>query len=270
VLALAAGACGGSSQSSTDIVAHAATDTARLAGYRMTGRVTISSAASGVTSMLLSGTFDRTNQRGSLTTVVQVGSRRLRISELVSRMAVYMGASVLPGGARLTGGKPWLKLDLSHAIGPAGVSSLPTASDPTQFVDYLKAVSSATSHKGLETVDGIPTARYSATIDLDRYPVLASPSERPAVARSIKALEVALGSHKLPVNVWIDAHGLVRQLSLAFGECVGHAQLGYSMSLDLYDFGAQSTPAIPPDRAVYNLTPVISGALRHAKLGCSQ
>jgi hypothetical protein len=54
-----------------------------------------------------------------------------------------MGASVLPGGIRLTSGKPWLRLDLSHAVGPAGVSSLPTATDPTKFVDFLRAVTSA-------------------------------------------------------------------------------------------------------------------------------
>ena len=118
-VALAAGACGGSSNSSTDIVARAAADTAKLSGYRVTGRVTISSPVFGLTSMILAGTFDRTNQRGQLTTGVQVDGRRVQIAELVSRLAVYMGASVLPGGVHLTGGKPWLKLDLSHAIGPA-------------------------------------------------------------------------------------------------------------------------------------------------------
>ena len=267
-VALAAGACGGSSNSSTNIVARAAADTAKLSGYRVTGRVTISSAVSGLTSMILAGTFDRTNQRGQLTTGVQVDGRRVQIAELVSRLAVYMGASVLPGGVHLTGGKPWLKLDLSHAIGPAGVTSLPTASDPTQFVDYLRAVSSATSHKGIESVSGIPTAHYSATIDLDRYPALVSSAERPAVQRSVKMLESALGSHALPVDVWIDSHGLVRQLSLAFGECFSRTRVQYEMSLDLYDFGPQSTPSIPPNRSVYNLTPVISKALRRANLGC--
>ena len=267
-VALAAGACGGSSNSSTDIVARAAADTAKLSGYRVTGRVTISSPVFGLTSMILAGTFDRTNRRGQLTTVVPVGSRRVQIAELVSRLAVYMGASVLPGGVHLTGGKPWLKLDLSRAIGPAGVTSLPTASDPTQFVDYLRAVSSATSHKGIESVSGIPTAHYSATIDLDRYPALVSSAERPVVQRSIKMLESALGSHTLPVDVWIDSHGLIRQFSLAFGECFSRTRVQYEMSPDLYDFGPQSTPSIPPNRSVYNLTPVISKALRRANLGC--
>lgn len=268
VLALVAGGCGGSSNASRDVVARAAADTANLSGYRITGRVTISSPASGLTAMVLAGTFDRANQRGQLTTVVQVGNRRLQIPELVSRLAVYMATSVLPGGAHLTGGKPWLKLDLSHAIGPAGVSSLPTASDPTQFVDYLRAVSTATSHKRIEVVDGVPTAHYSATINLDRYPALASTSERPAVQRSITMLESAIGSHQLPADVWVDSHDLIRQLSVAFGECVSRTRVQYGVSLDLYDFGRQSTPSIPPDHSVYDLTPVISKALGRAKVGC--
>jgi hypothetical protein len=268
VLALAAGSCGGSSSSSKDIVARAAADTAQLAGYRVTGRVTVSSSASGLTSMLLAGTFDRTNGRGRLTTTVQLGSRRLEVPELVSPLAVYMGASVLPGGTRLTGGKPWVKLDLGHAGGAAAVGSLPAASDPTQFVDYLRAVSSASSHRGLEKVDGVPTAHYTATIDLGRYPALVAAAERQATEHSIRTLESALGSHKLPVDVWIDSHGVIRQLAVAFGECVARTRIQYSMSLDLYDFGPQSTPPIPPSHSVYDLTPLISRALSHARLGC--
>ena len=105
-------------------------------------------------------------------------------------------------------------------------------------------------------------------IDLDRYPALVSSAERPVVQRSIKMLESALGSHRLPVDVWIDSHGLVRQFSLAFGECFSRTRVQYEMSLDLYDFGPQSTPSIPPNRSVYNLTPVISKAMRRANLGC--
>jgi hypothetical protein len=267
-LALAAGACG-SSQSSTDVVARAAADTARVPGYRMSGTITISSPGSGVTAMGLTGTFDRTHSRAKLSTLIQAGGHRIQTAELVSKLAVYMGASVLPGGTRLTGGKPWLKLDLSHSVGAAGVTSLPTASDPTQFVDYLRAVNSAAGSKRAQGVQGVPTAHYAATIDLDRYPALAPASLRPAVQRSISTLESSLGSHKLPIDVWIDAHGLIRQISVNFGECVSRTRFQFAMTLDLYDFGVQSTPAIPADKAVYDLTPLISKALRRAKLGCS-
>jgi hypothetical protein len=269
VLALAASACGGSSQSSTDIVARAAADTSRVPGYRMSGTITISSPVSGVTAMGLTGTFDRTHSRAKLSTLIQAGGHRVQTAELVSKLAVYMGASVLPGGTRLTGGKPWLKLDLSHSVGAAGVTSLPTASDPTQFVDYLRAVSSAAGSKHTQGVQGIPTAHYAATIDLDRYPALAPAAQRPAVQRSIATLESSLASHKLPIDVWIDSHGLVRQISVNFGECVSRTRFRFAMTLELYDFGAQSTPVIPDSKSVYDLTPLISKALRHAKLGCS-
>jgi hypothetical protein len=235
----------------------------------MSGTITISSPVSGVTAMGLTGIFDRSHSRAKLSTVVQAGGHRVQTAELVSKLAVYMGASVLPGGMRLTGGKPWLKLDLSHSVGPAGVTSLPTASDPTQFVDYLRAVSSAAGSKQTQGVQGVPTAHYAATIDLDRYPGLAPVAQRPAVKRSIATLESSLGSHTLPIDVWIDAHGLVRQISLNFGECVSRTHFKFAMTLDLYDFGAQATPAIPDSKAVYDLTPLISKALRHAKLGCT-
>jgi hypothetical protein len=89
------------------------------------------------------------------------------------------------------------------------------------------------------------------------------------VQRSITTLESAIGSHKLPIDAWIDADGLVRQISVAFGECVSKSRIRFAMTLDLYDFGAQTTPAIPPDHAVYDLTPLISKDLRRAKLGCT-
>lgn len=250
-------------------MARAAADTARVPGYRLAGTITISSPAAGVTSMGLTGSFDRTHHRAKLSTVVQAGGHRLQIAELVSQLSVYMGSSVIPGGARLTGGKPWIKLDLSHAVGPAGVSSLPTASDPTQFVDLLRAVTSAAGSKGTQGVQGVPTAHYAATIDLDRYAGLVPKAQRAAVQRSISKLEATLGSHKLPIDVWIDSHGLVRQISVDFGECVSRSRIRFAMTLDLYDFGVQPTPVIPADHAVYDLTPLITRALSHAKLGCA-
>jgi hypothetical protein len=235
----------------------------------MSGTVTISNPVTGVTAMGLTGTFDRTHSRAKLSTVVEARGHRIQAAELVSKLAVYMGASVLPGGTRLSGGKPWVKLDLSHSVGPAGVTALPTASDPTQFVDYLRAVTSAAGSKQTQGVQGIPTAHYAATIDLDRYPELAPAAQRTAVKRSITILESSIGSHKLPIEVWIDAQGLIRQISVSFGECVSRTRFQFAMTLDLFDFGVQATPTIPDSKAVYDLTPLISKALRHANLGCS-
>src|SRR5437016_1391658 len=131
--------------------------------------------------MGLAGTFNRANGLGRFLTVGLVNGRRFEIAELVSPLAVYTGASALPNGTRLTGGKPWLKLGLSQAIRASALSTLPTESDPTQFVDYLRAVSSATSSRGLDLIRGVQAAHYHATIDLDRYPNLIPKARRATV-----------------------------------------------------------------------------------------
>src|SRR5205823_12322982 len=124
--------------------------------------------------------------------------------------------------------------DLSRSTGATGTSSLPSASDPTQFVDYLRAVSSATSSKGLTVIRGVQSAHYHAVVDLDRYPKLVSAAKRPAVLRSVKAFETTLGSHMLPVDVWVDVHSLVRRIRVDFQQCVARSRFTFSMTLDLY------------------------------------
>ncbi len=267
-LVLLLGGCGSSSGSNTGVVARAAADTATVPGYRIAALLTLTSSATGETAVALTGAFDRANNLAQFTTVAGAGGQPVRISEIVSGGTVYMGAEAFPNGVRLSGGKRWLKLDTTRARAAIGVTSLPSTSDPTQFIDYLRAVSTATYSKGTQLIRGVPSAHYHATIDLDRYPDLVSAAQRPSVASSVKTLESALGGHTLPVDAWIDAQGLLRRISLTFGECVANAHLTFSMTMDVFDYGPQARPRVPATRDVYDLTPVIARALRHVKLGC--
>ncbi len=149
------------------------------------------------------------------------------------------------------------------------MSSLPTTSDPAQFVDYLKAVSTHTTKLGSATIHGVPTTGYRAVIDLSRYPGLVAPAQRAGVRRTIKTLEAAIGSNSMPLEVWIDPNHLVRREHFAFTECVSHVHESISLTTDLYDYGPQPKPHIPPASEVYDATPLASAALQHAKLGCS-
>jgi hypothetical protein len=267
-VALAIAGCGGS-QSATPVL-RAADVTARAPGYRLsgTGTITLRGGNVGTVGMAMTGSFNRRDRIGTLTTVVDVGGRRIRVPELISQLTVYMASSALQGSAAVPGRKPWIKLDMSRAIAGAGISSLPTATDPTQFVDYLRAVSSRITDVGGATVRGVQTTHYRATVDLDRYPRLVAPSQRKAVAASVKNLEAALGSHTLPLEVWIDGHHLVRRLKLAFGECVSGAHFRFALSTDMYDYGPQPRPRIPPASQVYDLTPLVQAAMRRVHLGC--
>jgi hypothetical protein len=267
VLALAAAGCGGSS-ANNGAVSRAADVTAKARGFRLAGVLTVGGPASGTFTEAMSGSFDRADQRGSVTTIALVGGRRIQTSELLSRLTVYVSSAAIPNGVALTGGKQWIELNLSRAGGAIGVSSLPTATDPTQFVDFLRAVSSTSSSAGGETVRGVPTTHYHAIVDLDRYPSLVPPSELFPVTRSVKALESALGAHTIPLDVWVDSKSLVRRLSFSLGECISRTRFQFGMSLDLFDYGPQPRPRLPTAREAYDITPVIAAALRQTPPRC--
>ena len=205
-----------------------------------------------------------------MTVVADAAGHRVRMREVLSGMTVYMPTSAVTNAAKLAGGKSWLELNMSRAIGGAGISSLPTATDPSQFVDYLRAVSSGITNAGGGTVRGVRTTHYHAVVDLDKYPRLVPPSRRQAVATSVRNLEATLGSHSMPLDVWVDGRHLVRRLALSFGECVSGARFRFSMAMDLYDYGPQSRPNIPAAGQTYDLTPLLQATLQRVKLGCSR
>lgn len=267
---LAIAGCG-SSQSATPVI-RAADVTAGAPGYRLAGTATISLAGVQDKSihMTMSGSFDRRDRRGAMTAVTDVAGRSLHVPEVISNFNVYMPTDAVPNAVKLAGGKPWLTLDVSRAVGGAGISSLPTATDPTQFVDYLRAVSSGITDAGAANVRGVPTTHYHAIVNLDRYPRLVAASQREAVTSSVKNLEATLGSHTMPLDVWIDAQHRVRRLRMAFDECVSGAHFRFEMSADLYDYGPQPPPRIPSAGETYDLTPLLQATMQRVRLGCNR
>ncbi len=219
--------------------------------------------------MRMQGVYDRPTRSGMMTTAEQVGGRRLRVTEVFSGLTFYMRAAGLGQLSHLTGGKPWLKLDMSRALGAMGVGALPTGTDPSQFVDYLRAVSSSNTREGTATVGGQATTRYHAVIDLDRYAKLVSPTQRASAQRGIKTLESALGNHSMPIDVWIDHRDLVRRLGMAFSECISGLRVHFGLTMSLYDYGPQSVPTLPSAGQSYDITPMMASTLSRLKFGCT-
>jgi hypothetical protein len=271
--ALAIAGCGSSKPqpSAGPLIRRAADVTSQAPGFKVSGHgtVTVNAPQHVSVEMSMAGSFDRRDRLGSLTALAQVSGRHLRIRELISRFTLYMGSDALPTMSRVSGGRPWIKLDISGAIPGGGLSSLPTTSDPAQFVQYLKAVSTSTTKLGTARIRGVPTTGYRVVVDLSRYPSLVAPPERNRVRRTIKTLEAALGRDSMPLEVWIDRNHLVRREHLAFSECISQVHESIDLTMDLYDYGPQPRPRIPPASQVFDATPLASAALSHAKLGCS-
>jgi hypothetical protein len=261
------GGCG--SGQTVTAVERAADVTTAMPGYRLSATMSVTTPVVGRMQLRMNGVYDRPARTGSMTAGETVGGRRLRFTELFSGLTFYMHATGIPQLSRLTDGRRWLKFDMSRMLGAMGIGALPTGTDPSQFVDYLRAVGSSETRTGTATVRGIPTTRYHATIDLDRYSKLVPPRQRSTAQRGIDTLESALGSHTLPVDVWIDHHHMVRRLGLVFAECVSGQRIHLGVSMDLYDYGPQAQPSLPRAIQVYDITPLMAASLDKIKFGCA-
>lgn len=252
-----------------DPVAKAAETTSKVQGYRMSAAVTMNTAV-GAAKTTVSGVMDRATRTGAMTSTESVAGHTFSMSERLSGLTVYMDASSIPGLSALTHGKQWLKMDMSRAFGSLGVGTLSTASsDPSQFVDYLRAVSDNTRKVGTDTVRGVTTTRYHAVIDLRKYPNVVSGPQQAAARRAISRMEAVLGAHTMPMDVWIDRHKLVRRMSFTMGECVNNLRMSMHMVMDLYDYGPQPSAQMPPSAQTFDLTPLIAGTMQNLKLGCT-
>lgn len=274
VCAVAVAGCGsskglGSGSDGPDPVARAALVTAEVPGYRIAATMDVTTPA-GPSHSSLSGVFDRLERTGEMNVSQTLAGQRVNLKEVFSGLTFYLDSSGLDALRNVAGGKRWLKFDMSRLLGSLGLGSLPTtSSDPTQFVDYLRAASSSTRRVGSETVRGVATTHYRATIDLEKYPNLVAPKDRAAAARGVKTLEQALGGRTLPVDAWIDKANLVRRLGLKFSECVSDQRIQFSMDMDLFGYGPQPRPQLPSATDSYDLTPLLTSALGKAKFGCT-
>jgi hypothetical protein len=250
-----------------DPVAQAATVTGHAPGYRMSATID-ATGATGTVHGTMTGVFDTAHHTGAFTQHESVAGQNITIAERLSGTTVYMRLPNQQALARLTGGKPWIKLDFSRALGAFGLGGLPTQStNPAQFIDYLRTVGAKTTRIGTATVNGAQTTHYHAVINLDNYPKLFPPARRAAAAKGVTTLETAIGSHTMPMDVWIDSHNLLRRMSFAFGECVQSQHLTMAMTMNLSDYGQQSVPSPPPASQAYDLTPFVLQSLKTFKPG---
>ena len=268
-LAIGAAMTGCGSSQSFEPVERAADVTAARPGYRISATMNVTSPMVGRMQMRMDGVYDRPTRTGRITSAERVGGRELRFTEVFSGLTFYLRAQGLPELSRLTAGRPWIKFDMSRMLGAMGIGALPTGTDPSQFVDYLRAVSSSETRTGTATVRGVATTGYHSTIDLDRYSKLVPAAQRATAQRGIDTLESALASHTLPIDVWIDRHHMVRRLGLVFAECVSGQRIHLGMRMDLYNYGPQSRPALPRASQAYDITPLMAASLSKLKFGCT-
>jgi len=157
---------------------------------------------------------------------------------------------------QLPTGKSWVRMDLRKTESAQGIDVEElqqfTNSGPREVLDYLRAVSGEIETVGTEELRGVETTHYYAIVDLLRYGKLAPPAEREKLRSLLGEVVEQSGLGKIPMDAWVDEHGLVRKLTMAFSATQPGTteQATASMSFELYDYGKDIEIELPPTAQV--------------------
>lgn len=274
--ALLAAGCGSSSNSSSSSSAPAKVSAAELtraadvstkvAGFKTVMSVAESIPGAGKITMTGNGSF-QASRVGSMTinmsmpAAASAGLGNLTMTLILDHDAMYMK---MPASltSKLPGGKSWIEIDLAKlkgAAGGTGLSSLMSGdnqmTDPGQYFDYLRAVSSGSLQDlGSATVNGVQTTHYRAAVDLSKLVDAVPAAERAAMAKALALMEKATSGATMPIDVWIDSNHLVRRIVLTETMSVAGKTETVDLQEDFPEYGPQPAPAIPPASQVTNLS----------------
>jgi hypothetical protein len=152
---------------------------------------------------------------------------------------------------RLPRGKSWIregKGDTSYR-GGFDFDQLEqfAGSDPRKVLESLRAVSSDIETVGTEQLRGVETAHYRAKLDPAELMKVTASGQAPT-GSLVDQLTAQSGLGPVPVDVWIDATGLVRKLALSFeASRPGTSDSGaVSMSFELWDYDEPVVIDLPP------------------------
>jgi hypothetical protein len=270
---LALPACGGGDTVAADPVAEAATKTTEAGSSRVEFTMDIE-AEGRKFSMRGDGVFDYSRPQGRMT--IDLGNlAELSEGVLVDRpMEVVFDGLVyymrFPGGLMELGGlgDKWLKIDLAKLDAETGVDlgALQQANqNPAQLLQFLRGTSDDIDELGQESVRGVETTHYRATVDLDEAAEHGadmgefSDQMREQLEAEIERMKRQTGLETVPMDVWLDEDDLVRRLRMQLTFPVEGEQAGMDMKLDFFDFGVDVRIAPPPASETVDITALAGG-----------
>jgi hypothetical protein len=258
--ALIASGCG-STTATLDPAAEAAQATSHAGGAHMSMTMRMDLPGSSAP-MLMSadGSFNFTAKEGDLTArvsgVPKLAGGTMSMTELYKANAVYVESPQAAG--KLPHGAHWLKLDLSRyaqSLGLGAQSLTGGQSDPSQYLKYLEAAGGKVKAVGHEDVRGTPTTHYKGTIDPAKALERLHSSDSAKLRDFLSKARTELGNTQIPIDVWIDAHHLVRRMDMSLSPGQGAQRIAVDLRIELFDFGATPTVTAPSGSDVFETTP---------------
>lgn len=165
---------------------------------------------------------------------------------------------------------PWIKVDPASLPGSHDeFDSATAAANPAAILGAIKGALTV-EEVGADTVDGSASTHYRATVDLVKLlPLLAdmAPDDnKPTDAEMQEARDQLrkAGLETLPVELWVDADGFLKQMELALDLSTmnpDHPGTSISLSLTLSDIGEHVSIDVPPASQVTDMTDLLEDSL---------
>lgn len=250
-------ACGGGELSPEAAVAQAATKTAKAETYRTSLTGTMTGFTPQTLRMTGTGEVDASSKRARMTIAYDVAGQKFEAEVAMDWPVMYMH---FPPelGAQLPSGKSWIKFDLQKIGKQLGVDLQQlmqvSQADPSQGLQYLRGASNV-ERVSEESVRGVDTTHYRGTIEFRRVA-----KEFPELKESIERLIELSTVERVPTDVWVDDDGLIRRMRLDYQNmrfAPGQPQGDMTMTMELFDFGADVDVEPPPDDEVIDLQELI-------------
>lgn len=166
--------------------------------------------------------------------------------------------------SNVPGQKPWESIDLDQVdeakLGKSfsQLNSL-SSDDPAQALSDLASVSDTVTKVGTAIIDGVTTTRYQAQVSLSKVAARTAAKEGAQAGDAVSKEAQSLGTSVLPVTVWVDNQGLVRQIreqipipAASTGATNGNGTATVTITFSAFGTPVQLTP--PPATEVADIT----------------
>jgi hypothetical protein len=160
---------------------------------------------------------------------------------------------------------PWIKLDPSTLpqSETGGFGAATAAANPAAILAAIKDALTV-EEVGADTVDGTDATHYRAAVDLVKLlPLLAQMSpEKPTDAdmKDAKDQLQKLGLQTLPIELWVDRDGFLKQAQLALDLSKidpDHPGVSFSLTLTFSDIGQEISIDVPPASQVTDISDLL-------------
>jgi hypothetical protein len=156
----------------------------------------------------------------------------------------------------LPDGKTWVKAEDGQVVEAGGFKLQEfeqfTQADPKQLLETLEELSGEIEVVGTETLRGAETTHYRATVDAESVATSASEESGQDLGALTDQIVGQSGISEVPIDIWIDADGLVRKILLdVTATPPGDSAPSRAMvSFELWDLGESVEIELPPASGV--------------------